>query len=1042
MQLRIRSRGAVLWTAIAAASVVALAGALPAAAVDPDVTAPVINAATLTPTAADGNSSWRRTTPTLNLSATDETQVDKLQYSLDAGGTYLDAPITPGTSVSSSVPVSQQGNTSVRYRAIDSSGNFSPSNATATTLSVAATAAQTGIRVASTTGRVAGERLVLGTGANQEQVTIASIPSPAPASPNPNILLTAPLAQSHAIPAQNQVFATFRTITVQIDNLAPVPVWGSSATTLAAAAAAGDTGVRLASTTGRAAGDVLQIDQLGAAETATIASIVTPAPAAPAPNVTLTAPLTNAHPTAAPVFLPAIVSDKILQSRTLTPTLTDPRRQFAGDTANGSGGSAYWSMDVDGAHSVPRATPLNLLTTGLHAQALTIQDTAGNRITYTRKFVVTTSFADLDTVLQQYAGNALSTTLATATVVDPIKGGATGLRLTSPFGFRAGQTILVGPAGPTQETRTITSVLKPPPTLNTTLVNAAPAGTTDIRIAANTVSGGTPVIVAGAPFVIDSGAKQEVVTASALANPNTTAPAPNLTLSKPLVFDHPAGTATTLVNVLLDTPLAQAHATGAATPIVNPRPLVDPTIAANLRSILATAATAAGADHTDDALDALHTFKNTALTQIKPVSSNAAVRNALVSSANSLVDQVLGRTVDTSGAGTTTNAEPPLIRQFTDPHPFVHNPLATYRILVNGRSGTNGSFRHEDIVDTEALIQRLGEQNGFDVDIWDPNIGGSPGRQAPAGVSLATSPFLDLNQLMQYKAIVFMSTVGREAGASLPTTSPTEFANFQSYIRAGGGFVAIHGATDAYQAVPWYMDLVGAGFTNHGSNSTGGIMPDCGACGEVRVTNADPGNVTTASVPASFYIHDELYNYNRDPTELGIVHPLLMEDESTLVGQLNYSPGPLMNTDRHAMAWCRNFDGGRSFVTEFDHSWELLTQDWFVQNLLKGIQTTAGVVTGNCVTFNEVSDLVASSLASGGINTAGAAALAGPLNDAKTQYLAGDYTRAASFANLFVKQTERSAYCKNADKVCPDGGAALAKLHAKGLELIDWMDGL
>ena len=58
------------------------------------------------------------------------------------------------------------------------------------------------------------------------------------------------------------------------------------------------------------------------------------------------------------------------------------------------------------------------------------------------------------------------------------------------------------------------------------------------------------------------------------------------------------------------------------------------------------------------------------------------------------------------------------------------------------------------------MFQQLGMTNGFDVEIWDPNIGASPGRQAPAGVSLPTSPFLDWDQLKQYKTIVFNSTVG------------------------------------------------------------------------------------------------------------------------------------------------------------------------------------------------------------------------------------------------------------------------------------------
>ncbi len=56
-----------------------------------------------------------------------------------------------------------------------------------TTLSVAAAAGATGIRVASTNGLVAGNAIVVDTGANQEVRRIATIPSPAPASPNPNV---------------------------------------------------------------------------------------------------------------------------------------------------------------------------------------------------------------------------------------------------------------------------------------------------------------------------------------------------------------------------------------------------------------------------------------------------------------------------------------------------------------------------------------------------------------------------------------------------------------------------------------------------------------------------------------------------------------------------------------------------------------------------------------------------------------------------------------------------------------------------------------
>src|SRR5262245_53663373 len=93
-----------------------------------DATPPVINAATLAPK-ADGNGNWHRTPVTLTLSATDDVAVAKLQYSLDGGAAYLDAAISAGSSVTASVTIAQQGNTPVRYRAIDSAGNYSVGDA-------------------------------------------------------------------------------------------------------------------------------------------------------------------------------------------------------------------------------------------------------------------------------------------------------------------------------------------------------------------------------------------------------------------------------------------------------------------------------------------------------------------------------------------------------------------------------------------------------------------------------------------------------------------------------------------------------------------------------------------------------------------------------------------------------------------------------------------------------------------------------------------------------------------------------------------------
>jgi len=833
-----------------------------------DTAPPVLGAATLS-AKPDGNGNWRRTPVELTLSATDDVAVAKLQYSIDGGATYLDAPVpSPAASATVRVTISQQGNTLVRYRAIDSAGNFSigetaaapaagrgggrggrgggGGGAGAQTLAVSAAAGATGIRLTSTDGRTSGEKLFLGSGANQESVTIARLVTEPADAAAPNVILDAPLTKAHALPADAAVFTTYRTIAVQIDNLPPLADW------------------------------------------------------------------------------PAVVDGAIMQSQTLTPVLTDPRRQTPADTAaNGSGGVGIWRMEMDGAHVFPFPQTLNTFTTGPHTQTLALQDAAGNAINYTRPFLVTTSFADLDAVLTQYAAKALSTTLGT-----PAAAGDSGLRLASPIGFRAGQTLVIG-TGAAQETMTIARVPSPPP---------------------------------------QSGA-----------------------------------------NVILASAVTQAHA--AATPVTNPRPVISSATETKLRALLKQASDAATAKQTAGAIAALRQFNLAVTTGVTPAAAKNAERAALRSAGQTLIDQLEGRPLETHRPPVKSSPGTSIIRIFTDPTPPVRNAKATYKVLVNGQ--TNGAFRHEHIVDTEAMIQKLGAANGFDVDIWDKPTGpGAPGRAAPPGVSLETSPFLDLNKLREYKTLVFNSTVGRGATASL---NAAEFENLQAYIRGGGGIVFIHGGIDAYQDVPWFTDLDGAGFSGHGSNAAG-IMPDCGACVEVELITNDPSHPATKHLAPRFATHDELYNTTRNPVELGLVHPLVFENEATIIGQINATTGPIMNSDRHAMVWCRNFDGGRSFTSAIGHSWALMHESWYQQMILGGIQSTAGVVSANCVTYNEVSDLLSSSAAAD--NT-----LRQLLASARAEYERGRPAQAVPFLDSFVKQTTGT-------------------LRTKGIELSNWMKAL
>ena len=209
-----------------------------------DTTAPVLNVATLTPTTvpqragnppaapstSTGNSNWfAHAGPTvLNVTATDDIGVDKLQYSTDSGANWIDIAITPGPSVSGTASLTAEGNNAVRYRALDAAGNAALGVAANTTLNQAAAAGATAIRLQSTNGRAAGDTLVVDTGDNQEIVKTATIITPAPASPNPNVTLASSLAKAHAAAAAVQGFPPYRSINVQIDTRPPTATMPAS----------------------------------------------------------------------------------------------------------------------------------------------------------------------------------------------------------------------------------------------------------------------------------------------------------------------------------------------------------------------------------------------------------------------------------------------------------------------------------------------------------------------------------------------------------------------------------------------------------------------------------------------------------------------------------------------------------------------------------------------------------------------------------------------------------------------------------------------
>ncbi len=218
------------------------------------------------------------------------------------------------------------------------------------------------------------------------------------------------------------------------------------------------------------------------------------------------------------------------------------------------------------------------------------------------------------------------------------------------------------------------------------------------------------------------------------------------------------------------------------------------------------------------------------------------------------------------------------------------------------------AFRHSNIDEATTAIQGLAATNNFTVTVTEDG-----------------SAFNDAN-LAQYEVVIFLSTTG-------DVLNPAEQAAFERYIQAGGGYAGIHAASDTEYDWPWYGQLVGAYFNNHPAGTP-----------TATVKVEDPAHPSTAGLARRWERTDEWYNFRTNPaanprTKL---HVLASLDETT------YTPGNGSMGAEHPIAWCQDYDGGRSWYTGMGHTEASFTDAKFLDHILGGIQTAAGVVDADC----------------------------------------------------------------------------------------------
>jgi hypothetical protein len=205
-------------------------------------------------------------------------------------------------------------------------------------------------------------------------------------------------------------------------------------------------------------------------------------------------------------------------------------------------------------------------------------------------------------------------------------------------------------------------------------------------------------------------------------------------------------------------------------------------------------------------------------------------------------------------------------------------------------------YRHASIEPGSAAIQALGpREKVVIIPTADPNVFSADG-------------------LRGYDAIIFLSN------STDPKKPETEWFQgsrreaLQSFVRRGGGIVAIHAASDSHYHWPWYGRLIGGHFASHPKGT-----PE----GTIRVV--DPKHRATKGLPATARRVDEWYYFDDYNPETKIL--VTLDPQS--IGEKDVNPNPV--------SWAHEFEGGRVFYTAMGHTVESYSDRNFLNHLAGGL---------------------------------------------------------------------------------------------------------
>jgi type 1 glutamine amidotransferase len=204
----------------------------------------------------------------------------------------------------------------------------------------------------------------------------------------------------------------------------------------------------------------------------------------------------------------------------------------------------------------------------------------------------------------------------------------------------------------------------------------------------------------------------------------------------------------------------------------------------------------------------------------------------------------------------------------------------------------------------------------------------------------------EADALKQFDAVIFANTtgevfcrpadkaqfnaLGKDEQLKQEKNAARLTKNLDEYVRAGGGFMGIHAATDTLKKHPAYADMIGGIFWQHPWGPKETVT--------VRVEDRDHALTQGVFDTDRFKFKDEIYEF-REPFDRQRVHVLLSLD----LDQSDKPNRPLRRIDGdYPVAWTRSHGKGRVFYCSLGHAMSTFTNPAILEFWLRGIQFAAG----------------------------------------------------------------------------------------------------